>query len=73
MSDEIDGKRVGPHDVNRALRNLEAKGLIWSAIDANGQLRYYTTEGRPRPADPDRGNVTSLGNSARKRRRARYE
>jgi hypothetical protein len=24
MSDEIDGKRVGPHDVNRALRNLEA-------------------------------------------------
>jgi hypothetical protein len=54
-----------------AVRSLEAKGLIWSEIDTDGNLRFYTTENRPKPAEPDRGNVTTLANAARKRRRER--
>jgi hypothetical protein len=55
--------------LRRALRNLEAKGLIWSEIDANCELRWYATVRKPKPANPDWGNVTTIGNAARKRRR----
>jgi hypothetical protein len=44
------------------------KGLIWSQIDADGNLRFYAIEHRPKPADANRGNVTTLGTAARKRK-----
>ena len=55
--------------LRRAVRSLEAKGLIWSEIDANGELRWYATTRKPKPANSDRANVTTIGNAARKRRR----
>jgi len=57
--------------LRRALRRLEAEGFIWSEIDANGELLFHATAYTPKPVNPDRGNVTTIGNAVRKRRRDR--
>lgn len=62
--------QISDADLLRALRNLEASGIIWSAIDKDGQLRYYLASRRRKPANPDKTNVTSLSNAARRRHRA---
>jgi hypothetical protein len=54
--------------LRRVLRKMEAEGIIWSSIGQNGDVIFHLTEFRPKPGNPDRGNVTSLANAARKRR-----
>jgi hypothetical protein len=60
-------EKVTDAQLFQTLRNLEAKGKIWSEIDKDGNLRFYTTE-KPKARDHDRENITSLGDAARKRR-----
>jgi hypothetical protein len=52
----------------RVLRKMEADGVIWSSIDQNGDVLFHLTKVRPKPANPDSGNVTPLANAAHKRR-----
>jgi hypothetical protein len=61
--------RITDAQLLQALRSLEAKGLIGSAIDIEGNLRFCASERRPRPRMPTRENVTSLGNAALNRLR----
>jgi hypothetical protein len=53
----------------REIRELEARGVLWTTIAADGRMKCYVAEPRPEHTDRDRDNVTSLGNAARKRRR----
>jgi hypothetical protein len=50
----------------RIIRDWEESGVIWSAIGAGGRIKFYVG---PRPASPDRDNVTMIGSAARRRRR----
>lgn len=61
-------KKLSDAQLRKAVRSLEVRGLIWPEIDTDGNLRFYATECWPKPANPDRGNVTTLANAARKRR-----
>jgi hypothetical protein len=54
----------------QALRGLEARGVIWSEIDADGRLRFYATEQRPKPIK-NNGNDATLSSTVRKHRRER--
>ena len=53
-------------EVLRWIRDWEERGVLWSAIGADGRIKFYVG---PPPASPDRDNVTMIGSAARRRRR----
>jgi hypothetical protein len=61
--------KITDAQLRHALRSLEVKGLIRSEIAGDGSLRFYAAEYRGKLVNPDEGNVTRLGNAARKLRR----
>lgn len=57
-------------EVLRYLRELEASGVISTAIGPDGRMKYYAGF-RRKLSNSRKGNVTSLANAARKRREGR--
>ena len=53
-------------EVLRWIRDWEERGVLWSAIGADGRIKFYVG---PPPASPDRDNVTMIGSAVRRRRR----